>query len=70
MNPFITILQNRGWAEGVTGRWIAPDYKYGNSIMVEVEKNHAIMMISPHLAGGIFFDSPKDLNKFQQVLPA
>lgn len=70
MNPFISILQNRGWSEGVTGRWLAPDYKYGNNVMVEVENNHTIVIFTPHLAGPIFFTSPEDLRKFQHALPA
>jgi hypothetical protein len=64
MNPFISIMLARGFTEGVTGRFISPDAKYGDGVVVEIQGTNAV---ASWVGGRTLFDnSPFDVEKFRQ----
>jgi hypothetical protein len=68
MNPFLPVLLNRGFSLGASGRFLAPDYKQGNNLMVELVGNTAVLTGDPVLARCIFPDNPEGVQEFRTVL--
>lgn len=64
-NIFIPILQSRGFYEGVSGRWISPDAKYGDGVVVELKGANAVACWK---GGRTMFEAsvPRDIEKFRE----
>lgn len=70
MSPFLPILQNRGFKQGASGRFLAPDFNQGNNVMVELVGSTAILTGDPVLARCIFPDTPEGVQEFRTILTA
>lgn len=64
MNPFLPILLSRGFTEGATGRFLSPDAKYGDGVVVELKGANAVACWK---GGRTLFEAsvPRDVEKFR-----
>lgn len=64
MNPFRTILLSRGFSEGVSGRFLSPDAKRGDGVVVELKGVNAVAVWR---GGMTLFEAsvPRDVDKFR-----
>ncbi len=63
INPFVSILQSRGFQRGASGVWLSPDTKYGEGCAVEVNGNQAV---AKWVGGRTLYEasSKTDLDRF------
>lgn len=66
MSNFINILLSKGYSESPTGRWLPPDYKHGNNLLVEVEGSQAV--VYNVAAACLFVDSVEDVAAFRTAI--
>ena len=66
MNPFLSILLSRGFTQGSTGRFLSPDAKYGDGVVVELKGD--LFAVAVWKGGRTMFEAsvPRDLEKFRQ----
>ena len=64
MNPFLSILLSRGFTQGATGRFLSPDAKYGDGVVVELKGANAVAVWR---GGMTLFEAsvPRDVDKFR-----
>lgn len=64
MNPFRTVLLTKGFSEGASGRFLSPDCKRGDGVVVELQGVNAVACWK----GGrtLFENTPKDIARFRQ----
>lgn len=66
-NPFVPILLNRGFTQGVSGRFFDADSKYNDGISVEVSDTEATVAASSGLKM-TFPATPRGVQEFRSVL--
>jgi len=64
-NIFIPILQSRGFRQGFANRWLSPDTKYGDGVVVEVLDKNAVAVWR---GGRTLYEAsvPRDVQKFRE----
>lgn len=66
MNPFRTILLSRGFTEGAAGRFLSPDSKYGEGVVVELSDT-APTAVAAWVGGRTLYENtPRDIDKFRR----
>ncbi len=68
MNPFRSILLSRGFTEGAAGRFLSPDSKYGEGVVVELSDSFTAVTATATWVGGrtLYENTPRDLDKFRR----
>ena len=69
MNPFISVLQNRGFTLGASDRWLSPGFKQGDNLMVEIDGDQAIVTGDDLRVRAVFPSTPEAVQEFRNFLP-
>lgn len=67
MNPFIPILLNRGFVQGVSGRYFSPDARYCNDAHT-VEVSDTVAFVHFDSCRGSFSADAEGLESFRKVI--
>ncbi len=64
INPFQSILLSRGFTEGFSNRFLSPDAKYGDGVVVEIQGSNAVAVWK---GGRTLYEGhvPRDVEKFR-----
>jgi hypothetical protein len=68
-NPFVQLMMSRGFIQGVSGRFVSPDCKYGKGIAVEVSDT-GTTAVAFFEGGRTLYEvtSQRDMTKFENEI--
>lgn len=67
MNTFENILLSKGFTLGATGRYLNPEFRFGNGMVVEVT-DEKVSIMNMGMAAIFYLDDSKAVENFRNFL--